>query len=70
MLNFLLSMLPNFLLGFWRKLPDEYKKEIIDYVVRSFKDKIRQYYRNYNKQANKWVVLSIFGTVQMIQASL
>lgn len=35
MLNFLLSMLPNFLLGFWRKLPDEYKKEIIDDVVRS-----------------------------------
>ncbi len=71
MLNFLVSMIPKFLLGFWRRLPDRYKKEIIEYIVSSFEDKIRQYYRNYKKQQdNKWVVLSIFWTVQKIQASL
>lgn len=50
MLNFLVSIIPKFLLGFWRRLPDKSKQEIIDYVVSSFTNKFRQYYRNYKKQ--------------------
>jgi hypothetical protein len=53
MLNFLVTMIPKFLLGFlgfWQRLPDKYKREIIDYIVSSFPDKFRQYYRNSRKQ--------------------
>jgi len=50
MLNFLFSLIPSFLLGFWQRIPAKYKKEIIDYIVSSFADKFRQYYKEYKKQ--------------------
>ena len=67
MLNFLFSLIPNFLLGFWQRIPAKYKKEIIDYIVSSFADKFRQYYKEYKKQyGNKWVILIISQAIQKI----
>jgi len=42
-----LWLIVDFFLGFWKRLPESLKKEIIEFISTTFQDFFREYYKNY-----------------------
>lgn len=40
----------NFLFGFWKRLPESLKKEIIEFTVLTFQEVFREYYKNHKSR--------------------
>jgi len=49
MLNLLWGIV-DFLFGFWRKLPESLKKEIVEFIISTFQTVFRKYYKNYKSR--------------------